>query len=183
MNFFERWFYLFKKYYRYWKNKTYSSFRYSIFVEHIDLKISRFTQLKKIVFDDYFNQELNFEYPPNLKHIVFGKRFNQKIDHLPDSVEKIKFAPRSQFNHNIEKYPNQLKEIIFGRMFHQSIDHLPESVEIINMLYCDDYPLNIRHLPKQLKILNLRGNSIIECAIPKHVEVYIHSSKIYPSML
>jgi hypothetical protein len=173
LNFFEKLVYFFKKYYRYWKKKSYlNTYRYSILVKHVDIKISEFRNLNKLIFDDFFNQELVFDFPSQLKHIVFGKRFNQKIDELPDSIEKIEFDHRSLFNQKISKYPSHLKEIILSRMFNQPLENLPDSLEIINMKHCDYFFQNIDALPKNIKILILRGNINVECEIGKNVMIY-----------
>ena len=152
------------------KNKPY--YRYTIMVQPVSIQISDFISLKKLVLDDFFNQELDFEFPPHLKHIVFGKRFQKKIDNLPETIQKIEFHHLSLWDQEIERFPNQLKEIIFGRFFQRTIDHLPDSVERIEMKYCSYSEIVVKKLPKNLKYLAICDKIKIECEIPNHVTFF-----------
>jgi hypothetical protein len=180
---FQKLYYKFKKYYRFVKRKKYISYYiYSIIVKPIELKINNFMNLEQIIFDDYFDQELDFQFPSNIKQIYFGKRFNKSIDNLPDSIENIEFEYRSLFDKKINKYPDNLKKIIYGRNFSDSINNLPDSVEIINMKYCIYKGMPIYKLPKQLKILILRGDNKIFCDINDNVKVYSYELSFFSSV-
>jgi len=176
MNLFEKLYYKFKYYFRCLIKRTYMNniYRYTIIVNPVNLNISKFSNLTKIIFDDYFDQEINFPFPSQVKHIVFGKRFNHPIDSLPDSIQKIEFVHRSFFNQKINTYPCSLKEIIYSRLYLYDINNLPDSTEIINMKYSDFNHTTIYKLPEKLKLLVLTGNHRITCNINENVKVFVY---------
>lgn len=172
MNIFQKFYYLWKHYVAQ-KKKHKKNYHYTIYVHPIRLQISNLTYLNKIVFDDYFNQELNFTFPPNVKFIHFGKRFSRSIDNLPDSIEKIEFDYRSFFSQKIKHYPMNLKEIVYGRCFIHDIDNLPDSVEIIKLKSPHNHCV-ITKLPRNLTMLLLYGDNTVECEVGEKVKIYTY---------
>ena len=55
---------------------------------------------KELIFDDYFNEYLNKSVIKKIKihnTIVFGYKFNQNINNLPDNINSLQFNAVDQF--------------------------------------------------------------------------------------
>lgn len=184
LNFFQRLYYYYRLgYQKVIKKKTYiSSYKYIIYVKPIILQINNFSNLQHIEFNDFFNQPLNFTFPPLIKSIKFGKRFQHSIDNLPDTIESIEFVYNALFDQKINRYPLNLKRIKFGKCFFYDINNLPDTVEVIHMGYSSYNKMNIWKLPSNLKILILRGNIKITCEIPDSVKVYAYELSFFKNI-
>ena len=90
--------------------------------------------LEWIIFNNNFNQELTpeiLEFLSKHKRVQFGKRFNQSIDNLPNSITHIKFVWDSSFNHPLDNLPISLKSLVFNgwSKFNYPLDNLPDFLE------------------------------------------------------
>lgn len=85
-----------------------------------------------LVFTHSFISSLeNYKFEPSIKTIIFGNKFNQSLDCLPEHIEIILFLYDSIFNNTVNNLPVNMQGIIFGRNFKQSIDLLPPSIKFI----------------------------------------------------
>jgi hypothetical protein len=93
--------------------------------------------------------------PRYLKHISFGKHFNEVWDKnvLPITVETLTFHQKSKFNYNLtsKNLPQFLKKIQFGSMFDKPIDNLPASIESIIFCTNSRFTRFIKKYPQNLK--------------------------------
>jgi hypothetical protein len=151
----------------------------NLLVEYINFNLLPFFNLHTIEFDSHFNQPLNFPFPPTLKHIKFGKSFNQSINELPDYIEVIEFVSSSNFRQHIYKYPKHLKYIQFGVYFNSDINLLPDSVLQIDMSNCIHYNTPIHKLPKNLQIFIIRDAYLIQCDT-HNILIYYHDFTLTP---
>lgn len=104
----------------------------------VSRKLGQCTKLTDLYFCGSFDGSMrNCVWPPNLKSLRFGSKFNRKIDnlHFPDTLESLVFD-----NHNIWTY--------FKINFSQNLTRLCIDVEL---------PCSRRLLPNQLQYLIFRG--------------------------
>jgi hypothetical protein len=66
----------------------------------------------------------------NIKSIIFGMKFDQKIENLPNTLTHLTFG--NDFNQKIENLPNTLTHLTFGWKFNQTIENLPNTLTHIN---------------------------------------------------
>ena len=143
---------------------------HQVLVKYHEIQLCLFVNLKEIEFDKHFNQELNFTFPPSVKSIKFGSAFNQSIDHIGDSIQKIDFGHNSSFRQTILTYPKNLKYIRYGHLFRYDINHLPDSVLQIDMSLCMNSQL-ITKLPDKLERMIVWYLNI-ECEVKDSVKIY-----------
>lgn len=151
---------------------------YGVYVEPLRLNLNPFQNLYKLEFDNYYNQPFTTShsqkivFPLSLRHIKFGKCFNQEIDYLPDHIEIIEFDSFSYFNIETKKYPNNLKYIKYGSRFSKSIDYLPDTVEQIDMKNSFFNLTPILKLPSRIKFLVVNRKEIVQCELQPKTLVY-----------
>lgn len=104
----------------------------------------------KIMFGSKFNQNVD-HLPDNITHIVFHSSFNQNVDFLPQSITYLEFI--GTFNKNINNLPNKLTHLNLSEKFNRSIDNLPK--HLIHLSIYDTFRQNVACLPKNLKNLKI----------------------------
>jgi len=109
-----------------------------------------------IEFDRYFDVELNhFVWPQNVKHIIFGQYFDQKIKNImPFGIRTIKFD--CYFNQSIvNTIPPTVTTLIFGDHFNYPIENnLPNKLKCLVLGGSYNRPI-INTLPRTLRYLRL----------------------------
>jgi hypothetical protein len=116
---------------------------------NLQTDLRKFTKLNEITFGKKFNKKLN-QLPDQLKKISLGNGFNNKsVNLIPDSVEFLSFG--NKFDKPISKYPTNLETLIFGKNFNQSLDNLPSS--LINITFGCSFNQPINNLPEKLSSL------------------------------
>lgn len=108
--------------------------------------------------------------PASLKYLEISKYgdvgyccFNQKLDYLPVSLEKLTlyYCNNGKYEQNIDNLPSNLKNLVIHNHIYlptsggQILDNLPESIEIL-LLYNYNFDLNFHVLPSKLKIFDLQ---------------------------
>lgn len=102
--------------------------------------------LQQLIFDDSFNCDLpNL---PQLKHLTFGKKFNQPIDKLPEGLLFLKLG--DNFNQPIDELPQSLEMLTLGNSFNQPMNKLPKCLKRLE--FGNDFNQSV-NLPPLLKIL------------------------------
>ena len=114
------------------------------------------SQTKTLRLPSYFNEELK-NLPPGTKIIKFEEnynkgefsRFNQLVDHLPNSVIHLIFG--WDFNQSVNNLQNSITHLTFGYWFDQQVDNLPNSITHLTFGYCfnqsvDNLPNSVTHL-------------------------------------
>ncbi|EGG20642.1 hypothetical protein DFA_00503 [Cavenderia fasciculata] len=79
--------------------------------------------LTHLKFGKYFNQKLPSQLP-NLRELIMGMSFNQKIKYLPETLEYLVFG--DDFNQPLPSLPMCLKRLELGRNFAQQINYPPQ---------------------------------------------------------
>ena len=84
----------------------------------------------KVILNHYhnkFNQIVNnLCIVKSICYIQFGRKFNQNVDNLPESLTHLEFG--HEFNQNVNNLPQSLTYLKFGSDFNQSVDNLPQSL-------------------------------------------------------
>lgn len=104
----------------------------------------------EIIFGTKFNQSVN-NLPEGIKRITFGPKFNKSISQLPSSVEYIKLS--SKFNLSLNNLPVNLKYLEIGGAFKKKILNLPEGLLELNLKVIYDSSLPV-YYPSSLKKLS-----------------------------
>lgn len=87
--------------------------------------------LTHLIFGDKFNQEVN-NLPNGLNYLKFGYDFDMSVDNLPHKLlKKEPIVKLSGKNKTLSDYPCRIKTLIFGHDFNQPIDKLPGGIEFI----------------------------------------------------
>jgi len=82
------------------------------------LFLSNDKRMNSIIFIDTFNLNVDKNnLPIGVKSIVFGNKFNKKIDNLPETLESITFG--EDFDQELDNLPESLESITFGHNFSQ----------------------------------------------------------------
>ena len=102
--------------------------------------------IKCLIFGDKFNKKVD-NLPAKLEIIQFGEKFNQMVDNLPTGLRIIKFA--SEFNQSVEMLPESLEHIHFAYKFNQAVINLPHNIKTIKFGECFSY--NIDNLPDSIE--------------------------------
>ena len=139
-------------------------------------------KLHKIIINPNKQLSLNLSYCDitnmnilcNIHTIKFDRDFNQPIDNLPNSIEKIELY--GKFNQPIDNLPNSIKYLMLGNHFDQPINNLPNSLIKLNLGQYFNHPVDnlpntiielelddsfnqpINNLPQSLKYLTLGNN-------------------------
>jgi hypothetical protein len=140
-------------------------------IRKMRIDLMEYKNLESIEYDYYYDQEIEYKIPLNVKHIKFGRYFNKSIDNLPDNIENIEFEEQSIFNIEIKKYPSKLKKIKYGYNFTGNIDNLPDGVREINMKHNLINYSDINKLPSEIEKIWINMNNI-KCNIKKEMIIY-----------
>lgn len=174
-----------KKYYRYFVDEKYNFEKTSyicwcesnknnntyIPYDKIQLKLlsNLSPETKYIKLNENYNQTIDMLVDTNITHIIFGNRFNQKIDNLswiieylyfglefnqpldnlPGSVKKLMFSTNSNFNQLLDCLPSCLEYLLLPTKYNHPIDNLPNLLKYLE-LYCE-YPNPLNNLPRSLE--------------------------------
>ncbi len=91
------------------------------------------TRIEVIVFGDHFNHPVSYLLPDTLRHLTFGRDFNQSVSHLPGKLVSLSFGDK--FNQPIDNLPDNLRELsISSRKFDQKIKDLPDTLKTLIVL-------------------------------------------------
>jgi hypothetical protein len=97
------------------------------------------------------------KYPSNLTHLTFGKKFNQSIDNLPNSLTHLIFnSIDGDFNQSMDNLPESITHIILSKKYNKPLDNLPLSLINLQTGYSYNYPLD--NLPNSLNKLTIGNN-------------------------
>lgn len=130
------------------------------------IQISKIPQnIVKIWFSNPFNQSIDKLLNPNfgtnkpkpetkLTHLIFGEKFNNNVNYLPDSLTHLYFG--DDFNKSVDNLPNSLLFLSFGKKFNRSVDKLPNSLLFIS--FGDDFNSTINNLPNTIKDIEFGKN-------------------------
>jgi hypothetical protein len=113
------------------------------------LYINLISKYNKIIFSDYLLNDGVFEiYENNYNQKLFYhySRFNQKVNHLPQSITHLIFG--NDFNQEVNYLPCTLTHLTFGWVFNQEVNHLPES--IIHLTLGGNYNQELNQLPQSI---------------------------------
>lgn len=103
-----------------------------------------------ICFADCFNHPVNNKLPTILIKLVFGREFNQNIDHLPQKLQYLSLG--FNFNQPINNLPHTLTFLSLTGNFKHNFDFLPESLitldikRLINNIKINDLPSGIQKI-------------------------------------
>ena len=150
------------------------------------------------------------KFPPTLKSITFGSRFNQvlKCGDIPHGLSFIQFGCRYNKPFNAHSLPNSIKTIIFrgfpkignrictimdyrntrSRFNHQiKPDVLPD--ELLKLVLSDDYSykIGINSIPNKVTYLELgvgyRYKKPQRCDLPKSIKKVVSYTMIYENSI
>ncbi|EGC33016.1 hypothetical protein DICPUDRAFT_19461, partial [Dictyostelium purpureum] len=118
------------------------------------------SSVEYLEFSNSYNQPIDGSFfkdikTSNLKTIVFGSRFNNKIlpGSLPNSLKSITFG----FHYNLKleetNIPKGVEHIKFNYIFNQALKGLPDSLTKLELGYCFDQPILPNTLPQNLHYL------------------------------
>ena len=145
-------------------------------------KITRYPKnLKKIVFGSKFNQKLNFCMENSkLEHIEFSSssKFNKSIDNLPESIKIIRFnsgmSKNYNFNMPIHKLPKNIVELHLPENYTGRLPKLPESLKYLSLGY-----YNITEIPNNVIWMKIHiSRNLRESRLPKSLKHLILGSSI-----
>ena len=131
--------------------------------------------LNTIIFDNFrdgknfknkYNQPID-NLPNSIQKIFFGYAFNKLVNNLPNSIISLTFG--SQFNQLVDNLPNSIQSLTFGSIFSQSINNLPSS--IINLTFGQNFNLLVDNLP----------DSIINLTFNRNFNLPVNTCKIHKS--
>eukprot|EP01112_Ceratiomyxa_fruticulosa_P022457 TRINITY_DN8216_c0_g1_i1.p1 TRINITY_DN8216_c0_g1~~TRINITY_DN8216_c0_g1_i1.p1 ORF type:complete len:571 (-),score=109.13 TRINITY_DN8216_c0_g1_i1:187-1899(-) len=109
--------------------------------------------VKQIVFGSRFNKKVDStNLPRNLTHIHFDREFNQLVDDLPKSLTHICFQG-GDFNRDISSLPPNIIELTIHGCFNQPLTKLPSS--LIRIEFHGDFDQPLLHLPHSVLHLTL----------------------------
>ena len=91
------------------------------------------------------------KYPDGLKKIIFGKKFNQIVDNLPNSLTEIEFVSNSDFDQLVDNLPSSIQNLTVGYYFSQPLDNLPNSLKIITLT--GPYIFSLDNLPNSIETI------------------------------
>lgn len=119
---------------------------------------TKYNLITRIDFTYNFQQPIDKTLLPiNLKSIFMKSGddspnlFNQSLDNLPNSIQKIYFDSWSIFNQPINDLPKKLKYLKLGDSFNQKLDNLPKSLLKLDFKFSDSFNYPIDKLPPNLK--------------------------------
>lgn len=87
--------------------------------------------IKKLSFE-YFNDNIDFLSSSNITYLDLGKKFNQPIQNLPESIEYLDLSGY-WFDQSIDKLPQNIRHLLLGYRFDQKIDHLPTTLKYLTV--------------------------------------------------
>ena len=97
---------------------------------------------KYLVFGDKFNQKVDI-LPKSILQLKFGHNFNQSVDMLPPLIYSLAFG--HNFNQSVDMLPQLIDELIFGYNFNQSVNMLPASITSLIFGYSFNQSVNMLH--------------------------------------
>lgn len=112
---------------------------------------------------------------PNIYSVIFSNRFDQSVDNLPHSIQKITFG--HSFNQTVYNLPPNITHIILGTCFDQKVENLPPNITHLN--FCGYFNQKINRLPP--KIIHLSINCIFNHELnflPQHIIFFKNSGEI-----
>jgi hypothetical protein len=75
-----------------------------------DIPAGVFQNIKHISFNNSFNKNVDaLNFLPNIESIVFGYKFNQRVDNLPETLTSLTF--NNNFNRSVNKLPTARENI------------------------------------------------------------------------
>lgn len=96
--------------------------------------------------------------------------FNNNLDYLPDSVEKIIF--NGLIHSNLSNLPSSTKIIEFKSFSCDKLDELPDSIEKIHLQkICNNFVPKFKHLPKKLKLFITNSTSSLNNKLKKYKKI------------
>ena len=114
------------------------------------------TSLESLTFQPRVSQT-ETDLPGGLKHLTFGRRFNQSLDgmNLPSGLQSLTFD--YHFNQSLDhlKLPSSLNSLKFGYCFDQTLDrvNLPSGLQSLTFGYNFNQSLDRVELPRGLQSL------------------------------
>lgn len=100
---------------------------------------------------DDFNQKIN-KFPINLQElVVFGKKYEHKLDNLPHNLKKLSVG--QGYEEDLINLPEGLKYLETGCFFNQKLN-LPDSIEELYFDWRGCFNQPIKKYPRNLKILH-----------------------------
>jgi hypothetical protein len=85
---------------------------------------------------------------PHAEDVGLGGMFNGTVDHLPDTVTRLRFDYVSNFDRPMEHLPASLKHLTLGNSFNQPIEHLPTG--LTHLTTGHNFNRSVDHLPAGL---------------------------------
>lgn len=138
-------------------------------------------KLRRLTFNNMFNEYISKKLPSSITHLTFGYWFNRPIYELPISIKYLKFG--SKFNQPIFQLPKSVKHIQFGYEFNQSLKNLPVSITHLTVGWLFDkfmdIPSSISHLTVDDHNINYRiPNTIthLKCCSTENIYIRVPSS-------
>jgi hypothetical protein len=138
------------------------------------------SRTKYLIFGSRFNEKIEdciYSIPNTITHLTFGNRFNQDIKNIiPNSVTHLKFG--NKFNKDIKDcIPNSVKYLTFGRSFNQNIKNcIPYFVTNIEFGYNFNQDLE-NCIPESVTHI-IFNNALyykkIKHQIPKLIKIKVH---------
>ncbi len=97
------------------------------------------------------SQAMRRRCPKGITTLVFGEKFNQPVDNLPNSLKSLTLG--YDFNLPVDNLPNGLTNLTFGYKFDLPVDNLPNSLIYLELGRYFKQPVN--NLPNTIKVLKL----------------------------
>ena len=114
------------------------------------------TKLTLLVFGNKFNNTVNY-LPDSILYLYFGDDFNKSVDNLPKLLLHLSFG--KSFNATVDNLPNELIFIKFGNKFNSTINLLPNSLKELQLDENFSQSLNnLKYGLKSIKFLNQNCN-------------------------
>lgn len=109
-----------------------------------------------------------FVFPPSPTRLVLGRRFNQPLNNLPNTLTHLVLG--GEFNQALEYLPSSLIPSILPWLFWQSIDSLPSKITHLSLSAC--FNQLIKSLPPSLTSLSFspfsQFNQLLSC-LPSNI--------------
>lgn len=93
--------------------------------------------------------------PSNIIKLVFGRKFNQPLGDLPNSIKEIDMSKSNQFNYSLDNLPSNLLILKLSLNYSEPLNNLPESLEYLEL--GSEYNKPLENLPSGLKTLRMSG--------------------------
>jgi len=103
-----------------------------------------------LIFGTKFDQRVD-NLPSSITHLIFGLEFNQRVDHLPPNITHLTFGMR--FNQPVDHLPPNITHLAFGGHFSHPIDNLPPKITHLTLGGC--FARSLERLPQSITYLTL----------------------------